>query len=111
MPRIELERVEQDEDVAESSTESFDRIAFTERAIALVRPPRMRVAICQGARRVKVASGRQWGGAPGAKWAMVSVPHNASRRAIASAVLALYEGTPTRPWALDVLIAGAGTAP
>ncbi|MBX3226892.1 MAG: hypothetical protein KIT84_38255 [Labilithrix sp.] len=107
MPRIQLELIEQDEDLAESSTESFDRIAFAEQAIALVRPPRMRVAILQGTRRVKVSSGRQWGGGPGAKWAMVSVPKDASRRAIARAVLALHDETSTRPWALDVLVAGA----
>lgn len=104
MPRMQLELIEQDEDLAESSTESFDRIAFAEEAIALVRPPRMRVAILQGSRRVKVASGRQWGGGPGAKWALVSVPQDASRRAIARAVLALHDEAHARPWALDVLV-------
>lgn len=107
MPRIQLEQIEQDEDLAESSTESFDRIAFAERAIALVRPPRMRVAICEGTRRVKVASGRQWGAPPGSKWALVMVPRNASRRAIGLAVLALHDEASTRPWALDVLVGGA----
>ncbi len=104
MPRIEIERIEQAEDLAESSTESFDRIAFAERALALVRPPRTTVAICQGSRRVKVASGRQWGHeAPDAKWAILSVPLDASRRAIATAVLALHDGT-ARAYALDVLV-------
>ena len=104
MPRIEIERIEQAEDLAESSTETFDRIAFTERALELVRPPRMTVAICEGSRRVKVALGRQWSHPqPDAKWAIVSVPRNASRRAIAAAVLGLHEGTP-RAWALDVLV-------
>lgn len=99
-----LERVEDADDL---STESFDRIAFAEAAVALVKPPRMRVAICGGARHVSVSSGRQWGGSAGARWAMVSVPHNASRRAIASAVLALHEGE-GRAWVLDVLLASAG---
>ena len=106
MPRIELERLEQAEDADDFSTESFDRIAFAEAAIALIRPPRMRVAICGGARKVHVSSGRQWGAGPGSKWAMVSIPHNASRRAIASAVLSLHEGD-ARAWALDILIASA----
>ncbi len=102
MPRIEIERIEQEEDLAESSTETFDRIAFAERAIALVRPSRTTVAILEGSRRVKVSSGRQWGAPPGSRWAMVSVPRDASRRAIAKAVLALHDGS-SRAWALDVL--------
>jgi hypothetical protein len=110
MPRIEIERIEQAEDLAESSTETFDRIAFAERALELVRPPRTTVAICEGARRVKVEAGRQWGKEPDARWAIVSVPQNASRRAIASAVLGLHDGSP-RAWALDVLISALAGAP
>lgn len=109
MPRIEIERIEQAEDLAESSTESFDRIAFAERALALVRPPRTTVAICEGSRAVKVALGRQWGKEPDARWAVVSVPHNASRRAIAAAVLELHDGS-SRAWALDVLMSELGGA-
>ncbi|MDB4933340.1 MAG: hypothetical protein JWP87_312 [Labilithrix sp.] len=109
MPRIELERIEEVDETAQSSTESFDRIAFAERALALVRPPRTTVAICPGLRRVRVQAGRQWGGAAGERWAVLSVPMNASRRAIASAVLELGDGTTPRPWALDVLIGCIGT--
>jgi hypothetical protein len=113
MPRIELERLEQSEDLSESSTESFDRIAFAERAVALVRPPNTTVAICERARGVHVSGGRQWGKPPGARWAVVSIAPNASRRAIASAVLALYDGAPderraSRAWALDVLMTELG---
>jgi len=104
MPRIEIERLEVKEDLADSSTESFDRLAFAERAVALVRPPKTLVAVGQGARRVEVASGRRWSGEADARWAMVLVPPNASRRAIARAVLGLHRGG-GRPWALDVLMA------
>ena len=104
MPRIELERVEEIDDPSQSSTERFDRIAFAERALALVRPPRTTVAICPGSRRVRVEAGRQWGARVGDRWAVLSVPVDASRRAIASAVLALGDGSTPRPWALDVLI-------
>jgi hypothetical protein len=107
MPRIELERIEEIDETAQSSTESFDRIAFAERAVALVSPPGTRVAICPGARRLRVQAGRQWGATAGARWAILSLPANASRRAIASAVLELGDGTVPRPWALDVLIAGS----
>lgn len=99
-----LERVEKAEDADEVSSESFDRVAFAEAAIALVKPPRMRVAICGGARNVHVSSGRQWGGGAGMRWATVAISPNASRRAIANAVLALHEGD-ARAWALDVLVA------
>jgi hypothetical protein len=133
MPRneIELERVEQAEDLAESSDERFDRMAFAERVVALVRPPRTRVAICEGTRRVQITSGRQWGRPSDARWAILSVPHDASRRAIAQAVLGLgdfrselegqldfpatssieapYRGI-SRPWRLDVLVSWLGRA-
>lgn len=107
MPRIEIERTEQAEDLVESSTESFDRMAFAERALELVRPRRTTVAICEGSRSVKVALGRQWGKEPDARWAVVSVPRDASRRAIATALLVLHDG-PSRAWTLDVLISALG---
>ena len=108
MPRIELERLEEIDEPSQCSTERFDRMAFAERALALVRPPRTTVAICPGSRRVRVEAGRQWGAPLGDRWAVLSVPMNASRRAIASAVLELGDGTVPRPWALDVLLGGLG---
>ena len=110
MPRIELERLEEVDDASQSSTESFDRIAFAERAVALVGPAGTAVAICQGSRRVRVQAGRQWGGAAGQRWATLSVPADASRRAIAGAVLELSASGASRPWALDVLIGGCESA-
>ncbi len=86
----------------ESSSERFDRIAFAERALALLRPPRTRVALCEGRTRVRVEAGRAWGRATGERWAIVSVPPNASRRAIAVAVAELAERP--LPYALDVLL-------
>lgn len=113
MPRIEIERIEEVDESSQTSTESFDRIAFAERALALVRPPGTTVAICPGARRMSVDSGRQWGASDGRRWAVLAVPQNASRRAIASAVLELTvaaDGKPARPWALDVLVGGCESA-
>jgi len=110
MPRIELdpwaeERLERERDgtLWQSSDEPFDRLAFAERAVALVRPRGTTVAICEGRRRVRVEAGRQWGGPPGARWAILSVPKDASRRAIATAVLGLSDAS-ARPYALDVLL-------
>ena len=107
MPRIEIERIEQAEDLTESSTESFDRIAFTERAVSLVRPSKTTVAICEGSSHVDVVTGRQWGKPPGSRWAVVRVPPHASRRAITSALLELHQGA-SRAWALDVLMTMLG---
>jgi len=99
-PAPELEELE-------TSSERFDRLAFAERALALVRPANTRVAICQGRTRVTVESGRAWGRAANARWALVSVPPAASRRAIAIAALALAGPSP-EPYALDVLLADLG---
>ena len=110
MPRIELERIEEVEDASQSSTESFDRIAFAQRALALVRPTGTTVAICEGSRRVRVQAGHQWGRPGEQRWAILSVPGNASRRAIASAILELSAFGAARPWVLDVLIGGCESA-
>jgi len=91
-------------DLAEEDDESFDRMAFAAAALDLVRPPRTRVALCAGASRVRVESGRMWGSGEGARWAMLSIPERASRRAIVLAVTQLSRGT-SPPWALDVLLA------
>lgn len=109
MPRIELERIEEVDDPSQTSTESFDRIGFAERAVALVRPAGMTVAICEGSRRVRVLAGRQWGAAEGDRWAILSIPKDASRRAITSAIMELGLGG-ARPFALDVLLGGTETA-
>lgn len=113
MPRIELdpwaeERRDHDEDAVlwQSSHEDFDRLAFAERVVALVRPRGTTVAICEGMRRVRLRAGRSWGGPPDARWAILSVPKDASRKAIATAVLELGRGAP-RPYALDVLLSEA----
>jgi len=86
----------------EVSTESFDRMAFAERALDLVRPRDTTVALCEGVFSVRVESGRQWGDPRGGRWAIVSVPPRASRRAIAIAIAGL--AGERRPWALDVLL-------
>ena len=109
----------------ETSDESFDRTAFARRAIDLVKPRRTTIAICEGATRMRVESGRLWGHArrdeataradatlsPEAddgseRWALLAIPAHASRRAIALAVAQLAR----RPgaYALDVLMGEAG---
>jgi hypothetical protein len=93
----------------EESDEEFDRLAFARRALDLVGPSRTRVVLCAGARNVQLDVGRAWGRKSHARWAVLWVPHRASRRAIALAALELSEGT-SPPYALDALIANAWPA-
>jgi hypothetical protein len=92
---------EQDRAAAELSDERFDRGEFALRALDLVRPRINTVAICEGAKRMRVERGRRWGYA-GEAWAMLAIPRYASKRAIALAVAEL-SGVPPA-WALDVLL-------
>lgn len=103
--------------VDETSDERFDRGAFARRAIEIVRPRRMTVAICEGASRLRVESGRLWGRPQaeprdtedsGERWALLAIPAAASKRAIALAVAGLAHGA--RAYALDVLMDEAATA-
>jgi hypothetical protein len=50
-----------------------------------------------------VETGRAWGRGEGARWATLYVPSDASRRAIAVAVLSLG-GADMTPYAIDVLM-------
>jgi hypothetical protein len=85
----------------EKSDERFDRAAFARQALDLVQPPETTVAICPGASRMRVESGRAWGRGSGARWAVLAIPPQASRRAIALAVAELASAP--RPYVLDVL--------
>ncbi len=111
--------------VDETSDERFDRAAFARRAIDIVQPRRTTIAICEGASRMRVESGRNWRrpptgphppGSVGAnkadeadgadeadeRWALLAIPARASRRAIALAVAELARAP--RAYALDVLM-------
>ena len=112
MPILKQENVldlGSDRAVEESSDEVFDRAAFARHAIDLLRPPRTTIAVCEGASRMRVESGRLWGRprtGPGdeavERWAMLAIPAHASRRAIALAVAELAPRP--RAYALDVLM-------
>ena len=113
-PHIADVAVEPEREVDETSGERFDRAAFARQALELVRPPRTTVAICEGAARMRVASGRLWGrghaeGECDERWAMLAIPHHASRRAIALAVAELAHLP--RPYVLDVLIGSTRSEP
>jgi hypothetical protein len=93
---------EDDADASETSQEPFDRLAFARRALELVQPVRTRVALCEGARRMRIEVGPVWGRRP-ERWAVLAIPERASRRAIALAVAELA-GVP-QAYAFDVLVA------
>jgi hypothetical protein len=100
--------VERDIDPDETSDEAFDRMAFAERALSLLKPPGMRVVLCEG-RTVGVFRGRQWA-RPGGTWAMLSVPRRASRHAIAVAVVSLADGSKRpAPYVVDALFGASVT--
>jgi hypothetical protein len=89
----------------EASTEAFDRMSFARHALELIAPAHATIALCEGIFRVRVETGRAWGNPRGGRWAMISVPPRASRRAIALAMAELAdEGV--RPYVLDVLLHG-----
>ena len=106
MPTLRLDdvgdvRVEQDRALEERSEERFDRQAFAMQALDRVCPARLTVAVCEG-RRLVLETGKVWG-SRGSRWAMLAVPPDASRRAIALAVASLVRET--RPYAMDLLFA------
>jgi hypothetical protein len=90
-PFVELERIE-----SEQSTESFDRVAFAMLALDRM-PPRIgTIAVYEsrGARTVRIDEGRNW--------AVLSIPRQASRRAIVHAVAAIAK-SPLPVWSLASL--------
>ncbi len=95
--------------LAEEDDEVFDRMAFAAFALDLLAVKRTRVVLCEGQTRVRLESGRAWGRGPGERWAMLTVPRRASRRAIALAVVQLAHGQPI-PYAFDILLGEAHLA-
>jgi hypothetical protein len=87
----------------------FDRIAFAMRALAVLRPRRMTVAVFSASSSLHVTSGRVYGGRDGAAWAMVGIPPHASREHIAYA-LAELAGAASIPYAVRAVLATAEPA-
>jgi hypothetical protein len=93
-PRVQLEY----EDPSD-----FDRIAFAMRALRVLRPKRMKIAVYPAVSALHVASGEEYGRGEGARWAMVGIPPRASREHIAYALVELcgsaaqIAGTPLSP--------------
>lgn len=96
--------VEEQRSLDQSSSEEFDRVAFTMQLLRLLRPP-MTVAVYPRLRELEVQTGRDLSRDGDGVWAMLGVPANASREHIALAVAGLA-GVP-RPSLLLDLVMGA----
>ena len=94
-PRVHLEYRDPSE---------FDRIAFAMRALRLLQPKRMKVAVYQASSSLQIASGEEWRRGEGATWAMVGIPPHASREHIAYALVELA-GVASVPYAVRMVLA------
>ena len=90
----------------DATAQRFDRLAFARRALRILRPERMSVAIYEGSWELRVERGRAWSRGAGDSWAMVGIPKSATREGIALA-LAELAGVADVPFMIDVLLADA----
>lgn len=85
----------------------FDRIAFAMRALGIVRPASMRVAVYTRSADLRVERGRDLAAVDDSSWALVGIPPDASRESIAHAIADLA-GLSGLPFVVDLLaLAGA----
>ena len=87
----------------------FDRIDFAMRALSIVGPREMRVAVYQRNRDLCIERGTDLGPGKLPGWALLGIPPDASRESIALAV-AEIAGVAEAPFVVDLLmLAGAAT--
>ena len=82
----------------------FDRVAFAMRALDLLKPRRMTVAVYTAVAALRVEQGIHHG--RGSSWALVGIPPHASREHIAYA-LAELAGVESMPYTVQMLLASA----
>lgn len=82
---------------------NFDRIGFAMRALHILKPAHVTVAVYEGKYEVEVERGRAWGRGPGKEWAMVAIPAHASRESIA-VTLAQLAGVADVPYVIETLL-------
>ena len=87
----------------------FDRIDFAMRALSIVGPREMRVAVYHRNRDLRIERGTDLEAGKLASWALLGIPADASRESIAHAVAELA-GVADTPFVVDLLVlAGAPT--
>ncbi|MEI8254633.1 MAG: hypothetical protein WCJ30_03080 [Deltaproteobacteria bacterium] len=84
----------------------FDRVGYAMRALRMLRPPGLTVVVREGRFGLTVDAGRDWGRGEGSRWAVLSIPPDATREDIAVAVAELA-GVSRDAWVLDVLVNAA----
>lgn len=82
--------------------EEFDRIAFAMRALDILRPKRLRIAVYSAVSSMQIESSRDLK-REGHSFAMVGIPPHASREHIAYA-LAELAGVASVPYAVQMLL-------
>ena len=81
-------------------------MAFARRALSILAPEGMTVALYEGRFDLRIERGRDWSGARDATWAMVAIPPGTSRESIALA-LAELAGVAHVPFVIDTLLSVA----
>ncbi|MFO0659304.1 MAG: hypothetical protein U0165_05670 [Polyangiaceae bacterium] len=94
---VEFVRIERDAD-----REVFDRIRYAKELLRLLKPKGLTVALCPGVERLHTEVGSSFEG-PGRRWAIMLIPGQASRAAIALEVARLA-GREREPYLLDTLL-------
>lgn len=89
--------------------EHFDRIAFAMRALRVLRPDSMRVAVYSRIRELRVERGRDLSSGEHESFALLGIPPDASRESIALA-LAELAGLSGTPFLVDVLVLAGANA-
>jgi hypothetical protein len=92
------------------ASENFDRIRFAMRALELLAPPQMTVAVYPGCAELRIARGRDLSRGEGASWALVGIPRHATRQRIALA-LAELTGHGGSRFVVDLLVLADGASP
>jgi hypothetical protein len=102
-PRSAWVREEYRRVVLAERSQNFDRIGFAMRALEILRPANLTVALYEGRHEVQVERGRAWGRGRGKEWAMVSIPRHATRESIA-VTLAQLAGVADVPYVIETLL-------
>ena len=85
---------------------AFDAMSFARRALRILDPKRMTVAIYEGRFDLRVERGRSYADGPGATWAMIGIPPGISRERLALAIAELA-GVAHVPFIVETLISAA----
>ena len=85
---------------------AFDAISFARRALRILDPKRMTVALYEGRFELRVERGTDWREGAGATWAMIGIPPGVSRERLALAI-AEIAGVAHVPYIVETLISAA----